>query len=145
MRTFISFASEDAWYRDRFIEHQRRRNCPYSVIDNSAHTPFDERWKRQMRERILRSEVTVMFIGPTTHLSENAIWEVETSLIEGIPAFGLWIHRDLYAPPPRCFHPEHIMFWEEEEVAKMFELANGYRIAAARRSGRPPAWFGLER
>jgi len=135
MPAFIAFAFEDVFFRDRFIAHQQQPNCPYRVVDHSVHGPFDDQWKRRVLGRIRSSDVTVMLIGPTTHLAEGAIWEVETSLIEGIPAFGIVIRRDLRVRIPRCFRQEHLISWEWDELMPMFERANGFRRNVARGFG----------
>src|SRR5690349_15101892 len=98
--TFISFAAEDARIRDLFVGQGRHPDTPWEIIDWSAHEPFGERWKTQMRPRIARCTVLVLLIGQNTYASEGALWEVSCARQEGLPTFGVWISKSSPAPLP---------------------------------------------
>jgi hypothetical protein len=116
---FISFAFEDRQMRDLFVGQSRHPNTPWDISDYSAHEPFSERWKSQMRRRILRSSVVILLVGPHTHIAEGALWEVETGLELGIPAFGIWTRREERGPVPSCLRPENIIDWSWESISHM--------------------------
>ncbi|MFL5350842.1 MAG: TIR domain-containing protein [Hyalangium sp.] len=117
--TFISFAFEDSRMRDLFVGQSRNPNTPWDIADHSAHEPFSERWKSQMRLRILRSKVVILLVGAQTYASEGAIWEVETGLELGIPAFGVWLSREARGKVPSCLKPENIIDWTWEGISHM--------------------------
>lgn len=116
---FVSFAFEDSRMRDLFVGQSRHPNTPWDIADYSAHEPFSERWKSQMRRRILRSNVVILLVGPNTHAAEGALWEVATGLELGIPAFGIWTRREERGPVPSCLSPENIIDWNWEGISHM--------------------------
>lgn len=120
---FISFAAEDERYRDFFVGQGRHSDTPWEIIDWSAHEPFSERWKTQMRPRIHRAKVVIMLIGTETHQAEGAIWEVEAGLEEGLPAFGVQIHKEKTPTIPSCLKPEHVIPWTWDGVGAMIRKA----------------------
>src|SRR5690348_16954820 len=108
---FISFAAEDARIRDLFVGQGKHPDTPWEIVDWSAHEPFEERWKTQMRSRIKRTRVVILLVGKTTYQAEGALWEVQCGLEEGIPAFGVWISKTDRGAVPSCFNSGNIVDW----------------------------------
>jgi len=125
--TFVSFDFDDARMRDLFVGQGRHPGTPWEIIDWSAHEPFTERWKTEMRKRILRSDALVLLVGTRTHSAEGALWEVRAALEFGIPAFGVWLSEERGSIPP-CFRPEHIIQWTWEGVAAMIHESAASRF-----------------
>ena len=126
---FFSFAFEDIRMRDLFVGQARHPDSPWEIADHSAHEPFSERWKSQMRRRILRSHVVVQLVSRHTHQASGAIWEVETALELGIPAFGVWVN-DERGPVPSCFRPEHIIEWTRDGVDQMLRKSAALKLTS---------------
>jgi hypothetical protein len=122
-RAFISFAAEDARIRDLFIGQGKLPATPWNIADWSAHEPFSERWKTQMRSRIKRCQVLIQLIGLTTYQADGAIWEVECAKQEGVPSFGVWISKDRHGPIPSCFNANNIIDWTWPSVNDMIRRA----------------------
>jgi len=120
---FVSFAIEDAGYRDLFVGQGKHPDTPWEIIDWSAHERFDERWKTQMRPRISRCRVVILLVGKTTYSAEGALWEVQCGFEEGIPAFGVWVSKVDRGPVPSCFRPENIIDWTWDGVARIIRQA----------------------
>ncbi len=125
---FISFAFEDIRIRDLFVGQSRHSETPWDIADHSAHEPFTENWRSQMRRRIARSDVVIQLIGRDTHQAEGAIWEVQAALELGIPAFGIWVSKQDRGPLPRCFRPEHVIDWNWESIAQMIRTSASLRL-----------------
>lgn len=121
--TFISFAKEDERIRDLFIGQGNHPDTPWNIADWSLHEPFNDSWKTQTRSRIKRCKVTIQLVGHSTCQSDGALWEVNCSTEEGIPAFGVWIYKEGPRHIPPCFQANNIINWTWEGIGRMISKA----------------------
>lgn len=115
---FISFASEDARYRDHLMRQVGGERTPFKFKDHSLHEPFSERWKTQTREIIRGSDMLILMIGTDTHRAEGAIWEVKAALEEGVPVFGVHINKDPPGRVPAIMKGHPVIRWTHPGIAR---------------------------
>lgn len=80
---FISFAYEDITEVEIFRGQAKNENSELEFNDFSVREPFDsdkaEYLRRQIRERIRRSSVTIVFLSDDTSKSKWVDWEIRES------------------------------------------------------------------
>lgn len=120
-RAFISFAAEDARFRDLFVGQGKLDETPWEVADWSLHEPFTSSWKTQTRARIKRTHVLIMLVGAKTYLAEGAIWEVNCAREEEIPVFGVRISKKYPCPRPSCLKDLALIDWTWDGIARIIK------------------------
>lgn len=93
-RVFISFAAEDARYRDFLVGQMRLQDSPIDFVDFSVKEPWDEKWKTNCRTKIKGCEGLIALISKKTWNATGARWEMKCADEEGIPMLGVHIHAD---------------------------------------------------
>jgi MTH538 TIR-like domain (DUF1863) len=118
-RAFVSFEMEDRWARDFLRGHSRDKKIPFEFLDYSIKEPFESMWKTNVRSRISRTKGTIVLIGPSTARAEAVLWEVNETLRQGHPLFGIQINKDKTHPVPAGV--SRVVRWNFQNIAK--ELA----------------------
>ncbi|WP_095958497.1 TIR domain-containing protein [Corallococcus macrosporus] len=124
---FISFAAEDAKYRDYLVEQAKRERTPFKFQDRSLHEPFSNAWKTQTREIIKKSDVMIVMIGADTHRAEGALWEIRTAREEGVYVFGVHISKNSKGKIPKELHFCRVVEWSHDGIAEELSRAELYR------------------
>jgi hypothetical protein len=93
-KLFISFAIEDAKYRDLLKGQSKHDNCPFEFIDMSAKEPWDEKWKTNCKARIAGCDGVIALISKKTWSADGAKWEMACAKELEIPMLGVHIHAD---------------------------------------------------
>lgn len=94
-RVFISFAVEDKFARDNLVHQaQRQESAPFSFLDFSVKTPWDNSWKTSCRTKIKGCDAVIAFISKNTPNASGALWEIKCAKEEKIPLLALWVHKD---------------------------------------------------
>lgn len=115
-RAFISFQMEDRVYRD-FLKQQARDNRnDIEFEDYSVQNPFDNAWKTQCRERIMRTRGTIVLVGDTTYQSEAVKWEIAETRRQEHYLFGIWIHTASRPPVPEGLAAAHVIPWDFDRI-----------------------------
>ena len=89
LRAFISFQMEDETYRNLLVGQARNKKNDLEFADFSVHEPFDSRWKTNCRARIAQTAGTIVLVGKTTAQAEAVVWEIEETIRQGHPMFGV--------------------------------------------------------
>lgn len=90
-RAFISFDFDhDEELRNALIGQARNPDSPFEIADWSVHERFDANWKARVRERIRRTELTIVICGEHTHTADGVATELTITREERKPYFLLW-------------------------------------------------------
>jgi len=93
-RIFVSFAIEDARYRDLFCGQENLKSSPFAFIDMSVKDPWDEKWKSNCRSRIKSCDGMFALISKNTAQATGQMWEIACALEERIPVLGIYCTTD---------------------------------------------------
>lgn len=115
-RIFISFAIEDARYRDLLKGQSLSTNSPFTYIDMSAKQPWDSKWKTNCRTRIKGCYGVIALISKRTRNADGAKWEMQCASEEGIPMIGMHIHKDDKGQIPSQLTGKRVVNWSWEEI-----------------------------
>ena len=67
-RVFISFDFDhDEELRDALVGQAKNSDSPFEIADWSVHEPFDSNWKQKVRDRICRTDLTIVICGTHTY------------------------------------------------------------------------------
>jgi hypothetical protein len=117
-RAFVSFEMEDRWARDFLREHARTERIPFEFVDYSIKEPFESQWKTNVRDRMSRTRGTIVLIGPTTARSTAVLWEIEETIRQGHPLFGIQINRDKTYAVPSGLPTGRVIRWNFDKIAR---------------------------
>lgn len=93
-RIFISFAVEDATFRDFLVGQARLANSPFEFVDMSVKEPWDQKWKANCRGRIIGCDGVIILVSKNTARADGALWEIQCAKDEGIPRLGVYCTTD---------------------------------------------------
>ena len=90
-RAFISFDFDhDEELRDALVGQAKNPDSPFRIADWSVHSPFDSNWRQKVRDRIRRTDLTIVICGQHTHTAKGVAAEVSITQEENKPYFLLW-------------------------------------------------------
>src|SRR5690625_327774 len=93
-RIFISFAIEDAKYRDLLKGQSLNANSKFTYTDMSAKKAWDSKWKTKCRSRIKVCEGVISLISKKTRKADGAKWEMQCANEEGVPMIGIHVFKN---------------------------------------------------
>jgi hypothetical protein len=93
-RIFVSFAIEDATYRDFLVGQARNERSPFQFVDMSVKQPWDEKWKTNCRSRIKGCDGVIALVSKNTAKADGALWEVRCAKEEEVPVLGIHCTTD---------------------------------------------------
>ena len=100
---FISFDYDhDNDLRGNLVAQAKRPESPFSITDWSVKKPIDENWRREVRDRIGRTDLTIVICGEHTHDAAGVAAEVTIAREEGKPYFLLKGRRRRTCTKPRA-------------------------------------------
>lgn len=117
-RAFISFEMEDRWARDFLVQQGRDDRNDVEFVDFSVQDPFDKAWKTQCKERMARTQGTIVLIGETTSMSDAVVWEIAETVRQGHFLFGIQIDSEKTHPIPDGLPPENVIRWNFQQIVK---------------------------
>ena len=83
-RAFISFDFDhDEGLRNALVGQAKNPDSPFSIADWSVHEPFDTNWRQKVRDRIRRTDLTIVICGEHTHAAKGVAAEVSITREEG--------------------------------------------------------------
>ncbi|MCY4414725.1 MAG: TIR domain-containing protein [Chloroflexi bacterium] len=89
-RVFISFDYDhDNDLRGNLVAQAKNPESPFSIEDWSVQHQIDENWRWEVRERIRRSDLTIVICGEHTHDAPGVAAEVTIAREERKPHFLL--------------------------------------------------------
>jgi hypothetical protein len=130
---FISFAFEDINEVNLLRGQAKNENTCIEFDDYSVKEAYESKdadyIKRQIRERIERASVTLVFLSPNSSNSKWVDWEIRESLKQGKGVVGVYSSEN---PPPNL--PSAIrefkiacVKWQHEAIKKAIETASKKR------------------
>ena len=109
---FVSFEYDnDKDLRGNLIAQAKRSESPFSITDWSVKEPIDENWRKGVRDRIRRADLTIVICGQRTHKASGVAAEVAIAREEKKPYFLLRgrrhakCSRPTTAPKRKVMHP----------------------------------------
>lgn len=93
-RVFISFHMEDEAQINLLRQQAKNEQSDIQFTDYSVKEPFDEKWKTQCAERINRTSVVIVMVGPETHQREAVNWEINKAYELNKKVVCVRIYRD---------------------------------------------------
>jgi hypothetical protein len=91
---FISFAIEDAKFRDFIVGQSRNEHSPFEFVDMSVKEPWSESWKTNCRIKIGECDGVIALVSKNTKNASGQLWEVKCSKEEKKPVRGFYIDSD---------------------------------------------------
>jgi hypothetical protein len=90
-RIFISFAVEDARFRDFLVGQARNDKSPFGFVDMSVKEPWSEQWKTNCCTKIRGCDGMIALVSRNTADATGARWEVSCAKQEDVPVRGVYI------------------------------------------------------
>ena len=120
-RIFISFAVEDAKYRDMLKGQARNERSPFEFVDMSVKEPWDSQWKTRCRTRIKGCDGVIALLSKKTWNAEGARWEMKCAIEEGIPIIGVHIHKDDKGAIPPELKGKKVIEWTWSGIKRFLD------------------------
>lgn len=130
---FISFDHEDLNEVNLLRGQAKNDQVDLQFDDHSVKEPFDstnaDYIKRQIREKIDRCSVTVVYLSDKTASSKWVNWEIEESIKRGKGVIGVYKGDKSPANVPPAFQQNgcKTVKWEHAALTKAIEDANKKR------------------
>lgn len=124
-RVFLSFIAEDKDRVQGLRLLAKNPNFDIEFYDESVRTPFDsqnaEYIKRQIREKINRTSVTVCLISEETHKSKWVDWELRVSDEKGNNIIAMALKGVDKAVLPSLVKEKGLKFhgWDVDKLASL--------------------------
>ena len=76
-RVFISFDFDhDEELRDALVAQAKNPDSPFQISDYSVREPFESRWRDKIRDRIRKTDLTIVICGEHTHTAQGVAAEL---------------------------------------------------------------------
>ena len=125
-RAFISFDFDhDEELRNALVGQAKNPDSPFVIADWSVKEPFTGDWRAKVRDRIRRTDLTIVICGRYTHTAKGVAAELSITREENKPYFLLWgrPHHDC-TKPDQALGSDKIYKWTWENLR---QLINGAR------------------
>ncbi len=100
-RVFISFDFDhDEALRSLLVGQAKNPESPFSISDWSVKEPMTGNWKEKVRERIRRTDLTIVICGEWTHTATGVAEELKITREESKPYFLLSGYGDKTCTKP---------------------------------------------
>lgn len=116
-RIFISFAAEDAHYRDLLKGQAKNERSPFDFTDMSVKEPWDREWKTNCRTKIKGCDGVIALLSKKTYNADGARWEMKCANEEKIPIIGVHIHKDDKGAIPPELAGKKVIEWAWSGIA----------------------------
>ena len=123
---FISFDYDhDNELRGSLIAQAKNPGSPFNITDWSVKEPFDENWRKKVRDLIRRADLTIVICGEHTHDAKGVTAEVTIAQEEKKPYFLLKGRRKMTCKKPMSALKDDVIHpWNWEELRR---LINGVK------------------
>ena len=124
-RAFISFDFDhDEELRNALVGQAKNPGSPFDIADWSVHEPFDDHWRRRVRDRIRRTDLTIVICGEHTHTAKGVAAELTISREEGKSYFLLWGRpHENCTKPAMALKSDKIYKWTWENLKQLISVA----------------------
>ncbi|NJL70992.1 MAG: hypothetical protein HC888_04920 [Candidatus Competibacteraceae bacterium] len=121
-RVFISFAVEDAKYRDLLVGQAKNENSPFDFVDMSVKEPWDEKWRTQCRTKIKGCDGMIALVSKNTKNATGQLWEVNCSKEEKVPVRGIYTNADdKPSSLPKEFDGVKVVNWTWDNIKNFID------------------------
>ena len=94
-RVFISFAMEDAKYRNHLVGQAKNGRSPFTFTDMSVKAPWDDAvWQEKCRKRIRKCDGMIVLLSKNTWRAKGARWEIKCAKEEGVPVIAMHVKKN---------------------------------------------------
>ena len=98
-RVFISFDFDhDNSLRGDLVAQSKHPDSPFSIVDCSVKEPYDEKWRRKVRNIIRNADLTIVICGAHTDTAKGVAAELTITREEGKRYFLLRGHANCTKP-----------------------------------------------
>ncbi len=120
-RAFISFDFDhDEELRDALVGQAKNPDSPFSIADWSVHEPFESNWRQRVRDRIRRTDLTIVICGEHTDTARGVAAELTITQEERKPYFILWGRpRSECKKPAMALSSDKIYKWSWENLTQL--------------------------
>ena len=111
-RAFISFDFDnDKDLRGNLVAQSRDSRSPFSIVDCSLQAPYDELWRRKVRNIIRDTDLTIVICGAHTDTAAGVAAEITITREEGKPYFLLQGRRGRCVKPRNALASDEMHAW----------------------------------
>jgi hypothetical protein len=120
-RVFISFDFDhDEDLRNLLVGQAENPDSPFDIADWSVKEPLTGNWKEKVRERIRRTDLTIVICGEWTHTATGVAEELRITREEGKPYFLLCGRANKKCTKPKTALPSDRMHeWTWDNLKKL--------------------------
>ena len=120
-RAFISFDFDhDEELRNLLMGQARNPDSPFNIADWSMQEAFTGNWKEKARNRICRTDLTIVICGEHTHSAKGVAAELTITREEENPYFLLKGRPNKTCTKPAMAHSsDKIYKWTWENLRKL--------------------------
>ena len=124
-RVFISFDFDnDDDLRNLLVGQAKNPDSPFDIADWSVKEPFIGNWKEKVRERIRKTDLTIVICGEWTHTANGVAEELRITREEEKPYFLLWGRSDKTCTKPKTALASDKMYkWTWDNLKKLISGA----------------------
>lgn len=122
---FISFDFDhDEELRGNLVAQAKNPESPFSITDWSVQEPITENWRKDVRDRIRRADLTIVICGEHTHDAAGVAAEVTIAREEGKPYFLLKGRRNKTCTKPKtALKDDKIYKWKWKNLKLLIDRA----------------------
>lgn len=118
-RVFISFAIEDAKYRDFLVSQARNQNSPFDFIDMSVKKEWaQDEWKKKCRTKIKSCDGAIALLSKHTHNAYGARWEIKCAREEKVKIIGMHIKKNEKGAIPVELKGKRVITWSWKNLER---------------------------
>lgn len=120
-RVFISFDFDhDEELRDALNGQAKNPDSPFNIADWSVKEPFTGDWKAKVRERIRKTDLTIVICGEHMHTAKGVVAELTITREERKPYFLLWGRpRGHCTKPAMALSSDKIYEWSWDNLRRL--------------------------
>jgi hypothetical protein len=120
-RAFISFDFDhDEDLRNLLVGQAKNPDSPFDIADWSVKEPLTGNWKEKVRERIRKTDLTIVICGEWTHTATGVAEELRITREEGKPYFLLWGRAEKKCTKPKtALDSDKIYKWTWDNLKKL--------------------------
>lgn len=120
-RVFISFDFDhDEDLRNLLVGQAKKPDSPFDMADWSVKEHLTGNWKEKVRERIRKTDLTIVICGEWTHTATGVAEELRITREEGKPYFLLRGRADKRCTKPKtALDSDKIYDWTWENLKKL--------------------------
>jgi len=120
-RAFISFDFDhDEDLRNLLVGQAKNPDSPFDIADWSVKEPLTGNWKEKVRERIRKTDLTIVICGEWTHTATGVAEELRITREEGKPYFLLRGRSEKNCTKPKtALESDKIYEWTWDNLKRL--------------------------